>query len=385
MAVAVVLLALNMRLVFGSVSPVLADIGRDYHLSPVMSAVLTSGPVFCLGLLASLAPPLAARWGTRGVLLVCLVMITIGAGVRALPVAAPLFAGTLAAGAAIAVTNTLLPGLVKREFPHRIGVMTGVATMLISSGAGLASAATVPLQHQFGGSWQRALGIWAVPAAAAVVVWVVVVWRYRSGRVPRDAAVSRVSVVPVWREPVAWKITMFMGIQSLLAYSMIGWLPTIYRDHGLAPGAAGNLLAILSIASIPTALAVPVLAARISQQHWLATGVVAFSVLGLLGVILLPTAAAPLWAILLGLGQGGQLGLALTLMSLRATSHAHAAAISGMAQSVGYVLASVGPLLLGITHTASGSWNMPIILLLVLMAPLAFVGYRAGLRPRTSR
>ncbi|KAA9148128.1 MFS transporter [Amycolatopsis acidicola] len=377
---AVILLALNLRLVFGSVSPVLADIARSYHLSSVLSAALTTGPVLCLGLLAPLAPRLAARWGNRLVLLVCLVAIALGAGLRAVPAPPPLFAGALLAGAAIAVANVLLPGLVKREFPHRIGVMTGLATMLMSAGPGIASAATAPMQHLFGGSWQAALGAWAVPAVVAALLWVAVVWRCGTGKVEVTTGSAHLPLTAVLREPTAWKITVFMGVQSLLAYSMIGWLPTIYRDHGFSAGAAGNLLAILSVASIPTALAVPVLAARARSQHWPALIVVGFSVLGLAGVLFAPTAAAPVWAILLGLGQGGQLGLALTLMSLRAKDHAHAAAISGMAQSVGYVLASAGPLLLGLTHTASGSWTLPVALLLALMAPLAFAGYQAGLR-----
>lgn len=380
---AVVLLAVNMRLVFGSVSPVLTDIQRAYGLPSVMSAVLTTGPVLLLGLLAPLAPRLATRWGARVVLAVCLGVIAFGAGVRAVPAVLPLFVGTLAAGAAIAVANVLLPGFVKKEFPHRIGAMTGVATMLISSGSGAASSATVPLQQWFGGSWQRALGVWAVPAAAAVVVWALVVWLYGSGK--GGTTEDRVPATPVWREATAWNITIFMGLQSLLAYSLIAWLPTLYRDDGLAAGSAGAMLGILSITSIPTALIVPMLAARFSRQHWLAIAVVLFSVLGLLGILLLPTTIAPLWAALLGLGQGGQLGLALTLMSLRATTHAHAAAISGMAQSAGYVLASAGPVLLGVTHTLTGSWNGPIILLVVLMVPLVVVGYQAGSSPRTQR
>lgn len=379
LAVAVVLLAPNMRLVFGSVSPVLADIQRSYGLSPVMSGALTTGPVLCLGLLAPAAPRLAARWGARLVLTACLVLVAAGAAVRAVPAALPLFAGTLAAGAAIAVANVLLPGFVRREFPNRIGAMTGVATMLISSGSGLASAVTVPVQHWLGGSWQRALGAWAVPAAAAVLVWVLVL--LLQGRGKDSVEVPRLRDSPVWREPVAWKITVFMGVQSLLAYSLIGWLPTLYRDEGLAAGTAGTMLGILSVTSVPTALVVPVLAARAQRQHWLAVAVVAFSVFGLLGLLVLPTAAAPLWAALLGLGQGGQLGLPLTLMSLRANTHAHAAAISGMSQSVGYVLASAGPVLMGVTHSLIGSWDGPVVLLLVLMVPLAVVGYQAGVRP----
>ncbi|MEU6562740.1 MFS transporter [Nocardia nova] len=383
---AVVLLGLDLRLVFGSASPLLAEIRRDYGLGSGSAALLTTGPVVCLGLFGPLAARTVRRWTVPMVLTGCLVLVTVGTALRGIPLWPALLFGTLIAGAGIAVANVLGPVLVRLLFPHRIGVMTGLLTALVSASAGIASGASVPLDTGLLHSWRLTLLAWAAPAAVAVAALGVVTARHR--RFHRQAAaVSAPGWRPeVLRSPVAWAITGFMGIQSMLAYSLIAWLPTIYRDRHLTAEHAGLLLTTLSVASIATALTVPIIAARLRNQSVLACAVVALSVIGLAGV-LSGSGEPVLWAVLLGLGQGGQLSLALTLVNLRAASASITTSLSAMAQSVGYLIAAIGPVATAALHGATGSWTVPLAVLLVSMVPLGLCGWIAGraatARPRT--
>ena len=380
---AVVLLGLSMRLVFGSASALLPEIRDAYTLGSGSAALLTTGPVVCLGLFGSLAARAISRWTVPVVLTGCLILVAAGTALRATPLWPVLLLGTLLAGIGIAVANVLGPVLVRLLFPHRVGVMTGLLTALVSASAGIASGATASLDTVVFHSWRLTLLAWAAPAVLAVLALGVVALRHQ--RFHRSGPASSHSA-PTWqpsvlRSPVTWAITGFMGLQSLLAYAMIGWLPTIYRDRGLTAEHAGLVLTALSVASILTALAVPMIATRIGRQSVLAVAVVCLSVIGLLGVIVGGTGGAVVWAVLLGLGQGGQLSLALTLVNLRAASASVATSLSTVAQSVGYLIAAVGPVATGILHGASGSWTVPLVVLILLL-PLAVCGWVAG-RPKS--
>ncbi|MDZ7914806.1 MAG: MFS transporter [Rhodococcus sp. (in: high G+C Gram-positive bacteria)] len=376
----VVLLGLNLRLVFGSASALLTEIREVYQLGAGSAALLTTGPVVCLGIFAVAAARTVRRASVPTVITGCLVLVLLGTALRGTPWWPVLVSGTLLAGIGIAVANVLGPILVRLLFPHRIGAMTGLFTAMVSASAGIASGATIPLDTALFHNWRTTLVAWAFPAVLAVVALSVVALRYN--RFARYAAAAA-PTLPRWRpevlrSPVAWAVTGFMGMQSLLAYSMIGWLPTIYRDRGLAAEHAGLLLTALSISSIATALTVPVLATRLRRQSVLAVAVVALSVAGLTGVLVGGTGAAVFWAVLLGLGQGGQLSLALTLINLRSPTASTATSLSSMAQSIGYLVAALGPLVAGALRGATGSWTVPLAALLVVMIPLAMCGWWAG-------
>lgn len=377
---AAVLLGLNLRLVFGSASSVLAEIRRAYGLGSGSAALLTTGPVLCLGVFGPLAARAVRRWTVPAVLTGCLALVAVGTALRGVPLWVALLLGTLLAGIGIAVANVLGPVLVRLLFPHRIGVLTGLLTALVSASAGIASGITVPVEHGLLHSWRASLAAWAVPAVLAVLALALVAGRYRRFR---GAQVRPGRADPGWRQevlrsPVAWGITGFMGIQSLLAYAMIGWLPTIYREQGLGAEQAGLLLTVLSVSSIATALVCPMLATRLRGQRALAVAVVACSALGLCGVLTAALEAPAFWAVLLGLGQGGQLSLALTLVNLRASCAAIATSLSTMAQSVGYVIAALGPIVVGALRGVTGSWTVALVVLLALMVPLSLCGWFAG-------
>ncbi|WP_162248323.1 CynX/NimT family MFS transporter [Rhodococcus sp. Leaf278] len=378
---AIVLLGLDLRLVFGSASAVLAEIRQSYALGSGSAALLTTGPVLCLGVFAVVATRAVRRWTVPVVLTGCLMLILVGTGLRGAPSWPALLIGTLLAGMGIAVANVLGPVLIRLLFPHRIGLMTGLFTALVSASAGIASGATVPLDSSVFHNWRTTLMAWAIPSALALVAMAFLALRFRHVEC-RPTSATRSSVprgqTAVLRSSVSWAVTGFMGLQSLLAYSMIAWLPTIYRDRGLSAENAGLLLTALSVSSVATALTVPVLAARIRRQSVLATAVVALSVAGLIGVLTGSVELAPVWAILLGLGQGGQLSLALTLINLRAPNTATATSLSSMAQSIGYLVAAAGPVATGAIHSSTGSWTAPLLALLAVMIPLTVCGWRAG-------
>lgn len=378
---AIVLLGINLRLVFGSASAMLTEIRQAYDLGAGAAALLTTGPVLCLGVFATAATRAVRRFAAPVVLTACLVLVLVGTGLRGTPWWPALVSGTLLAGIGIAVANVLGPILIRVLFPHRIGLMTGLFTALVSASAGIASGVTIPLDQYLFHNWRMTLVAWGLPAALAVVVMARLARRHHHIDRARKSAVR--TAAPRWqsavlRSRVAWAVTGFMGLQSLLAYSMIAWLPTIYRDRGLSAENAGLLLTALSVSSIATALTIPVVAARVRRQSLLAVGVVALSVAGLVGVLVGHLELAVVWSILLGLGQGGQLSLALTLINLRAADTSTATSLSTMAQSIGYLVAALGPLAAGAIHSATGSWNAPLVVLLVVMVPLTLCGWLAG-------
>lgn len=378
--VAVVMLGLNMRLVFGSASSLLTEIREEYHLGSGSAALLTTGPVVCLGLFGPLAAQVIRRWTILVALTGCLLLVVVGTALRGVPLWSMLLIGTLLAGIGIAVANVLGPVLVRLLFPHKIGVMTGLLTALVSASAGIASGVTVPLNTAVFHNWRMTLLAWALPATVAVAALAVAAVRHHRFHRTVTAATHP---TPRWqsevlRSPTAWAITGFMGIQSLLAYSMIAWLPTIYRERGLTAEHAGLLLTALSISSILTALTVPILAARLRTQSVLAVAVVSLSIVGLVGVLAGGVGAALVWAILLGLGQGGQLSLALTLVNLRASNASATTSLSTMTQSIGYLIAALGPITAGALRSATGSWGTALVVLMVLMVPLSLCGWAAG-------
>ena len=378
LVVAVLLIALNLRPAVVAVSPLLARIRADLGIGGAVAGLITTLPVLCFGLLAPVAGRLARRIGLETALFAALLVLTAGILVRLVPSLATLLAGSVLAGIAIAIGNTLMPVVVKRDFRHHTGVMTGAYSTMISGGGALAAAVTVPLEQATGFGWRPTLALWAVLVAVSVALWVP--WVIRARR--RAAAAPPVApVAPVrglWRSPLAWQVTLVMGLQSLQFYALTAWAPTIFVDEGRSATEAGLLLSLAGVCSLVTSAITPVLAARSRTQYHLIALLVALWVVGYLGLLLAPGTLAPLWMVLIGLGQGVGISLGLTLITLRSPDAAHTSELSGMAQGVGYVLAATGPLALGAIHDATGSWTAPIITLLVLLVPLAAAGVGAA-------
>ncbi|MFI9050624.1 CynX/NimT family MFS transporter [Streptomyces sp. NPDC053427] len=377
----IVLAALNMRAALAGVSPLLGEIGDHFHLAATASSLVTTIPLIFMGLGSLAAPKLARRWGTEATLCGALVLLCGGIALRIAPPVSALFIGCAVVGTSIALLNVLMPGLIKRDFPERAASMTALYSTAMILGATVSAASAVPLENALGG-WQGSLVSWSLLAAVAAVVWIPQAVIARRGTRAGTAAAKPVHAVEdgpkLSRSPLAWQVTLFMGSQSLIAYVVIAWMPTIFTDHGMSKGTAGLVFAFSTLVQMVGSFVVPMLAGRMRRQRLLGVAVSTLMAGGVVGLLVAPVAGAWLWAALLGVGQGGALGLALTMMVLRSRDTHTAARLSGMAQTGGYLLAAAGPLVFGAVHQTTGGWTVPILLLLAVCAGLALLGLGAG-------
>ncbi|UZE26547.1 CynX/NimT family MFS transporter [Pseudomonas sp. B21-056] len=346
-----ILVALNLRPALSSMAPLLSEVSKSLGLSAAQAGLLTTLPVLCLGLFAPLAPVLARRFGAERVVLGILLTLAGAIVLRSSFGQVGLFAGSVLAGASIGVIGVLLPGIVKRDFARQAGAMTGVYTMALCLGAAMAAGATVPLSEQLNHSWALGLGFWAVPALLAVVFWLP-----QTGR-KQGAHQAAYRVRGLLRDPLAWQVTLYMGLQSSLAYIVFGWLPSILIGRGLTPTQAGLVLSGSVIVQLISSLAAPWLATRGKDQRPAIVIVMLMTLAGLFGCLYAPLDGLWGWAILLGLGQGATFSLALTLIVLRSRDAHVAANLSSMAQGFGYTLASLGPFAVGVVHDWTGGWQ----------------------------
>lgn len=368
-----VLIAFNLRPIFSSLSVLLPEVMQATGLSPVGASMLTTLPVLCLGLFAPLAPKLAQRFGAERTLLLALCLLAFGTALRGLGTVPLLFVASFMAGAAIAIGNVLLPGLVKRDFPDKAAMMTGLYTMALCAGAASASGLTLPIEHRVTGSWSGALAAWAVPAFIVLLIWTPQALGSR-----RQASHSGFRVVGLWRDRLAWQVTLFMGLQSALAYCVFGWLAPILRERGFDATTAGAIVSLSVMAQVVTCLAVPSIAIRRKDQRGVNVALAMAAVIALLGILFAPTSTILVWAVLQGIGQGGLIAAAMTLIVLRSPDSHVAAHLSGMAQGVGYTLAAIGPLLVGLIRNWTGSFAASSVLFVALGLGVAVMGLGAG-------
>ncbi|MDO3433344.1 MFS transporter [Rhizobium sp. CBN3] len=368
-----VLIAFNLRPVFSSASALLPEIRSELGLGALGASLLTTLPVVCLGLFSPLAPRLAQRIGTERTLLGVLLLLALGTALRGLSSVPLLFIGTALAGACIAVGNVLLPGLVKRDFPTRAALMTGFYTMALCAGAASAAGLTLPIEHALGGSLGRALAAWALPALAVGLIWLPQVLRGGAG-----ARRNGFRLDGLWRDRLAWQVTLFMGLQSALAYCVFGWLVPILRERGLDGVTAGAIVSLSVMVQAASCLVVPHIAVRGRDQRLINAGLCGVAVTALLGLLFAPLSSVWLWAVLQGIGQGGLIAAAMTTIVLRSRDPDVAAHLSGMAQCVGYLLAAIGPLIVGLIRGWTGSFSWCAVLFVALGLGAAINGWRAG-------
>src|SRR6266480_3288526 len=327
----IVVLAFNLRGSITSLPPLFPELSSSLHLSPAAIAALAATPVLCFGVFSGVAAPLSRRYGEERVLLVALALL-------------------------------------------------GIGLLSLAAGAILGSLLAVPLFQASGGSVPLALGIWALPVAAAVLAWLPQ-WRFRTAPAGTPRPAQR-RLLKVSRYLLAWQVMGFMGLQSLIYYATLSWLPTLFRDRGADPVHAGTLLALMNIGNAATLMLIPVLAHRTRDQRWLVALTVASSAVGLTGAWFAPMGWAAFWVVLLGFGQGAALGLAVYFTVARAPDPVSSASLSAFAQGAGYLVATTGPLVVGFLHTATGSWTVPVVVLLAVLTAELAVGWGAAWSPR---
>ena len=367
--VGIVVLAFNLRPAAVSVGPVLDEITTGLRMSPTTAGVLTTLPVLAFAGFGAIASWLARVIGLHRVTLLSLLAVVAGLGLRSRTENVPLFLMlSLVALAGMATANVLLPSLVKLHFPGRVGLLTSVYTTALAVGLTLASVLTVPLSDAFG-SWRWGLFAWAVTAAVAALPWI--------GLLRHDAAPESerrsISLGAVARTRLGWGMALFFGFQSLQAYAVFGWFAQVYRDAGFSAGTAGLLLGTITAMSIPLSFWLPAWAARMTNQTWLIVGLIACYPTGYVGLIVAPVAGAWLWAVLVGTAAS-VFPVVLTLIGLRARTSEGTAALSGFTQSVGYLVAALGPFGMGLLYDLTGGWTVPLVALIVLVIPQLLAG-----------
>ncbi|EFR3514152.1 CynX/NimT family MFS transporter [Salmonella enterica] len=369
----ILMIATTLRVTFTGAAPLLETIRADYGLSTAQTGLLTTLPLLAFAMVSPLAAGLARRFGMERSLFAAMLLICAGIALRSLPSAALLFVGTTIIGCGIALGNVLLPGLIKRDFSQHVARLTGAYSLTMGAAAALGSALVVPLAlHGFG--WRGALLMLMLFPLFAFLIWLP---QWRTTRAANLSSSRALHERGVWRSPLAWQVTLFLGLNSLIYYVIIGWLPTILISHGYSEAQAGSLHGLLQLATAAPGLAIPLILHRLNDQRWIAALVSLLCATGAAGLWFAPDQAL-LWTLLFGFGSGATMILGLTFIGLRASSAHQAAALSGMAQSVGYLLAACGPPAMGKLHDVSGSWYLPLSGVAVLAIVMAIFGLYAG-------
>ncbi|EBR8050140.1 CynX/NimT family MFS transporter [Salmonella enterica subsp. enterica] len=369
----ILMIATTLRVTFTGAAPLLETIRSDYGLSTAQTGLLTTLPLLAFALVSPLAAGIARRFGMERSLFAAMLLICAGIALRSLPSAALLFAGTAIIGCGIALGNVLLPGLIKRDFSQHVVRLTGAYSLTMGAAAALGSALVVPLAlHGFG--WRGALLMLMLFPLLAFLIWLP---QWRTTRSANLSSSRALHERGIWRSPLAWQVTLFLGLNSLIYYVIIGWLPTILISHGYSEAQAGSLHGLLQLATAAPGLAIPLILHRFNDQRWIAALVSLLCAVGAAGLWFVPGQAI-IWTLLFGFGSGATMILGLTFIGLRASSAHQAAALSGMAQSVGYLLAACGPPVMGKLHDASGSWYLPLSGVTVLAIIMAIFGLYAG-------
>lgn len=372
----ILLIASNLRAPLTSVGSLIPAIRDSLGVSNTVIGTITTLPLIAFALISPISPKLANRFGMERTILFSMVILAVGIGLRSVTGVSTLFIGTALIGVAISFGNVLLPGLIKLTFPFRIGLLTGLYAVCMNIFGALASGVSVPLSNINMLGWQGSLGIWIVLTLIAIGVWMPQAKHPTS--LPDYDSGEEKEKVNFWKSPTAWQITVFMGVQSLMFYTLLTWLPDILITKGFSSSDAGWMLSVMQFALIPMTFVMPVIAGKMKNQMLLGMLTGLLFILGVLGLLQGSTVAVFISIILWGVACGSAFSLSMMFFTLR-TKDAYAASdLSGMAQSIGYLLAAIGPVLFGSLYDLSGGWNMPLFVLLVGGAIILLCGLLAG-------
>jgi CP family cyanate transporter-like MFS transporter len=370
----ILLIAACLRAPFTGLPPVLAGIRADFDLGTTAAGALTALPLLAFAIVSPWSGGLARRFGLERTLFGALLAIAAGIALRSSGDAGPLYAGTALIGTGIAVGNVLLPSLVKRDFAHSVASLTSIYAITMGMAAALASSLATPMAQAWG--WRVALATFAILPVGAALAWSL---QLASRNAPATGAAACVSAGKVWRSALAWQVTLFFGLNSVIYYTVIAWLPTILVHQGASPARAGSLHGLLQLATAAAGPLLWLVLKRVHDHRVPAVACALLSAAGLLGLLWAP-ALASIAVCLIGLGTGACVILGLTFMSLRAGSVGQAASLSGMAQCVGYLLAAAGPTAMGGLHDALDGWAAPLAICAAMALAIAALGLFAGRR-----
>ncbi|MEN1967355.1 MFS transporter [Lentibacillus sp. N15] len=374
----IIMVAFNLRPSITSVGPVIGMIRDDIGLSNWSVGIITSLPLLAFAFVSPIAPKVGNRFSNERALLIGLILLLFGIAVRSVTSVTLLYVGTLFVGMGIAFCNVLLPGVIKEKFPKKVEVMTGIYSTAMGAIAATASGLSIPIAKGLGLGWQIALLVWAIPAVIGIVIWIYLS-KGRRGKDQQDLEFVKSKNNQIWRSPLAWQVACFMGFQSFLFYVTISWLPEIIRDYGASIATAGWMLSFMQVISLPFSFLVPVLAARTKSQGWLVWLLAFFAIAGYGGLLFGNGYAAMIVSVIfIGIALGGIFPLALAFLGMRSKNARQAAELSGMAQSLGYLLAAIGPIFIGYLYDITHNWTIPLITLIGVAFVVIAFGSFAG-------
>ena len=359
-ALPLVAFSMTLRPMVTSVGPVLPEIRTELHMSATQASYLTVLPVICFALGAFIAPRILTFLSPNHAVALSLGLMFVGGNLRLVSLTSILLLGTFIAGMGAAIGNVLGGLVARRDFPARVGLVMGLYVGAMSVSSSTAAMISFPISDHFG-SWKFALAIWANFAFLVLVIWL---WTQRrhTDNIPMT---HRSSYRYIMRNKMAWWLVLYFGFQSTNFHSLAGWLPTILRDAGITPAAAGAMVSVMILTGVPAGVIVPPLAAKFSSQRILVTAIVAVSLIGLIGVWKAPTFAPWVWVVCLGLGVGSSFPLALTMVITKSDSTNAARDLSAFMQSWGYVISAIGPFALGALRDSTGSWSVAMLALVI--------------------
>ncbi|MBO3077803.1 MFS transporter [Mammaliicoccus vitulinus] len=368
--IGILLIGAALRAPITSVGIALPSIKETLSLSNTSVSLITIIPLLSFAVISLFAAKISNRFGIERTVFGALIFIFLGIMLRAITGVSWLYLGTVLIGVGIAFGNVLTPGIIKMNFPLRIGIMTGYYTVVMNIFGSLSSYITAPLVKQYNYSI-------AISLIGVITLLGIIVWSFQLKKHDHVNSSQTSTNINVWKSPLSWQITLLMGGQSMIFYSLINWLPEFLLSNGTPINEAGIYLSILQLAIIPLTFVTPIFAEKMNNQ------VVITFVTGLLFVLgILTLMLQPGWAfvgiILIGIASGLAFGLVNTFFGLRAESGHTAAKLSGMSQSVGYLFAAIGPLFFGILHDVTQSWNASFSILLITSLLIMLVGSQAG-------
>ncbi|MGD7705472.1 CynX/NimT family MFS transporter [Microlunatus sp. Y2014] len=386
----IVLVASCLRPPITGVGPLIPMLGNDLGLDNTALGVLGALPLLGFAVTSMFVHLLAARLGVNRAVALALVGLALGMLLRSGPLPAGLWIGTVVIGGTIAIGNVLLPAIVKRDYASHLSLATGVYTSVMSGMAGVGAGLAVPITAALDGNWRLTLAVWVALCVAALLAWLPRLRRSQQPPVARAVGRADPPVTPtsppegsgrgMWRSPLAWLVTGFMALQSTVFYLVLTWLVTMEGVLGIPPAEAGWHLFGVQAVAIPSGLVVSAVMHRLPDQRALAAGCGAAIGIATLGGLFAPQLLL-LWLALLGVGTGSSFVVAMSLVAMRTRTAAQTAQLTGMAQSVGYLLACIGPVLAGWLSEVTGSWGPVLVLLAALAAGQGVIGFAAG-RPR---
>lgn len=370
----IIMIATNLRAPITSVGPLVGTITNSLNLTGAQAGLITTLPLIAFAIISPIAPKLARKFGTETTILGALILIILGLSIRYLPSISTLFLGTAILGCGIAVGNVLIPSIVKQEFQNQSGLVTGIYSVSMNLTGAIASGVSIPLIEKLGWTWNQAFSLWIILAAPALLAWL--------PQLKNKKATPDVNVVDtnnsIWHSSLAWSVSLFMGIQSFIFYVLVAWLPEMLISQGIPSSKSGGMLSLLQLTLLPTTFIIPIIAEKRPNQKSLVVISFTLFTLGISGLMFSSLAVISLSIIAIGIAGGIAFSLSMMFFNLRTSTPKEAADLSGMAQSIGYILAAVGPFLFGLLHDLTNNWQSSLFLLIGMTIILLFVGLNAG-------